>query len=95
MTKELLQQAEGLIEDLTSEGLWFESEAAPIVKALSDELRGEEKKIHKLWQLLDDIDTLDDAAKDSDKNFREVCYKIQQKRWDIYNPDLPQPKKEK
>lgn len=43
--------------------------------------------VKDLWQLLDDIDTLDDACKDNDKLFRDKCYKIQQKRWKIYNPE--------
>lgn len=44
-------------------------------------------KIQELWKLLDDIDTLDDACKDNDVEFRKKCYQIQQKRWQIYNPD--------
>lgn len=43
--------------------------------------------INKLWMLLDDIDTLDDVTKDNDSEFRKQCYEIQQKRWELYNPD--------
>jgi len=46
-----------------------------------------EKKCYELWRLLDDIDTLDDMAKEDDKAFREACYKIQQRRWEIINED--------
>jgi len=42
--------------------------------------------IQTLWMLLDDIDTLDDAAKDNDSAFRKACYEIQQKRWFIKDP---------
>lgn len=43
--------------------------------------------INTLWMLLDDIDTLDDAAKNNDAIFRKQCYEIQQKRWKVYDPD--------
>ena len=42
-----------------------------------------DEMIYKLWKLLDDIDTLDDAAKDNDLAFRKGCYKVQRKRFDI------------
>ena len=35
-----------------------------------------------LWGLLDDIDTMDDAAKSDDKAYREQVRRIQAKRWD-------------
>jgi hypothetical protein len=37
----------------------------------------------KLWSLLDDIDTMDDAAKGNDAAFRKRCYEIQRKRFQI------------
>lgn len=40
-----------------------------------------------LWQLLDDVDTLDDACRDNDAVFRERVRAVQKKRWDIYNPE--------
>ena len=40
-----------------------------------------------LWQLLDDIDTLDDACRDDDAAFRERVRAVQKKRWDVHNPD--------
>lgn len=39
-----------------------------------------------LWQLLDDIDTLDDACRSDDLAFRNEVYRIQQRRWMIYKP---------
>jgi hypothetical protein len=39
-----------------------------------------DEQIFRLWKLLDDIDTLDDAVKDNDKAFREHARTIQQKR---------------
>ena len=36
-----------------------------------------------LWKLLDDIDTLDDACKGDNADFRNRCYEIQRKRFDI------------
>jgi hypothetical protein len=42
-----------------------------------------DKQIYRLWKLLDDIDTLDDAVKDNDKAFREHARTIQQKRREI------------
>jgi hypothetical protein len=35
----------------------------------------------KLWQLLDDIDTADDMAKDNDKNYRKICQSIMRGRF--------------
>ena len=44
-------------------------------------------KCERLWQLLDDIDTLDDACKDDDARFRRRVYSIQQKRHALYKSD--------
>ncbi len=38
--------------------------------------------VEKLWNLLDDIDTLDDAARDNDVWYRKQAYIIQKKRWE-------------
>jgi len=35
-----------------------------------------------LWQIIDDIDTMDDMAKFDDKFYREKVRKLVQKRWD-------------
>lgn len=40
-----------------------------------------------LWQLLDDIDTLDDAAREHDDVFRVQARQIQKRRWEIHNPE--------
>jgi len=37
----------------------------------------------KLWDLLDDIDTLDDAAGSDDAGFRKRVYEIQRRRFGI------------
>lgn len=42
-----------------------------------------DEQIYRLWKLLDDIDTLDDAVKSNDKAFREHARTIQQKRREI------------
>lgn len=39
-----------------------------------------------LWDLLDDIDTLDDACKGNDGLFRKQCYELQRKRFKILAP---------
>lgn len=41
----------------------------------------------KLWQLLDDIDTLDDACRDDDAAFRRLVRGIQQKRHELATSD--------
>jgi hypothetical protein len=46
-----------------------------------------------LWQLLDNIDTLDDAAREYDDVFRKKTRTIIKKRWGIH--DLDQSEKEK
>ena len=43
----------------------------------------DENRAAALWKLLDDIDTLDDAAKSNDAEFRRRCYDIQRKRFAI------------
>ncbi len=42
-----------------------------------------EKSALDLWKLLDDIDTLDDAAKDNDRAFRDAVRRVQRKRFDL------------
>lgn len=42
-----------------------------------------DEQIYRLWKLLDDIDTLDDAVKSNDKAFREHARTIQRKRFEI------------
>lgn len=42
----------------------------------------------KLWMLLDDIDTQDDASKSDDAHFRKCAYQIQQKRHQIISGDV-------
>lgn len=42
-----------------------------------------DEQIYRLWKLLDDIDTLDDAVKSNDKAFREHTRTIQRKRFEI------------
>ena len=39
-----------------------------------------DEQIFRLYKLLDDIDTLDDAAKENDATFRAKCYIIQKQR---------------
>ena len=38
---------------------------------------------YALWMLLDDIDTADDMAKNSDAIYRSLCQQYQKKRWAI------------
>ncbi len=40
-----------------------------------------------LWQLLDDIDTQDDASKSNDKHFRDCAYRIQRRRFDVLSDE--------
>ena len=40
----------------------------------------------RLWNLLDDIDTLDDMAKDSDDTYRTLVRRVVQKRFRIARP---------
>lgn len=37
--------------------------------------------IEFLWQIIDDIDTADDWAKDNDRAYRQAVCKLQYKRW--------------
>jgi hypothetical protein len=40
-----------------------------------------------LFELLDDMDTLDDAAKGDDGAFRRQAYLVQQRRWEVASTD--------
>ncbi len=40
-----------------------------------------------LWQLLDDIDSLDDSCRDDDKLFRERVRALQKRRFDVGDSD--------
>jgi hypothetical protein len=46
-----------------------------------------DEKIYRLWKLLDDIDTLNDAARENNQAFRFAVRDIQQKRWQIVDRD--------
>jgi hypothetical protein len=46
-----------------------------------------DEQIYKLWKLLDDIDTLDDAVKQDDRAFREHTRKIHRKRFDVVDTE--------
>jgi predicted RNA-binding protein YlqC (UPF0109 family) len=58
---------------------------------------GHWERAEKLWQLLDDIDTLDDACRADDRQFRDRVRSVQQKRfgiltsdgYELYVPDEP------
>lgn len=45
-----------------------------------------EKQRDALWQLLDDIDTLDDSCREFDLAFRDLVREVQKKRWAIHDP---------
>ena len=40
-----------------------------------------------LWKLLDDIDTMDDAAKSDDAAYRRAVGLIQNRRWEVGTSD--------
>jgi hypothetical protein len=46
-----------------------------------------EERAKALWQLLDDIDTADDACRENDKAFRERARAIIKRRNDILTSD--------
>ena len=62
------------------------NEQAANSKELAEQNEKLVEDVKMLWMLLDDIDTLDDAAKSDDSVFRKTCYKIQQKRWELPDP---------
>lgn len=77
----------GLIRALTPR----EKDLVGVVKALQEREAKLSADVQTLWMLLDDIDTLDDAAKDDDSGFRKACCGIQQKRWAIKDPFSMEP----
>ncbi len=42
-----------------------------------------EERAFRLWHLLDDIDTLDDACRSNDAQFRNATRTLQRKRFEI------------
>lgn len=42
-----------------------------------------QEQIFRLWRMLDDIDTLDDACRENDAAFRLLVRDIQRKRFDV------------
>jgi hypothetical protein len=46
-----------------------------------------EEKARFLWDLLDNIDTLDDACKDNNEGFRKLVYIQQRRRYEISTCD--------
>lgn len=40
-----------------------------------------EEQAFRLWRLLDDIDTLDDACRDNDAGFRDLVRDVQRRRF--------------
>jgi len=54
---------------------------------LRDRLAVRSEKVEKLWTLLDNIDTLDDACKEDDATFRNLTRIQQRKRFEIWNPE--------
>lgn len=54
-----------------------------LMQAKEEELAAAKVDAVKLWKLLDDIDTLDDAYRSDDKAFRIACYAKQRQRFSI------------
>jgi len=42
-----------------------------------------QEQVFRLWRMLDDIDTLDDACRDNDAAFRALVRDVQRKRFDV------------
>jgi|WetSurMetagenome_2_1015567.scaffolds.fasta_scaffold541515_2 hypothetical protein len=59
------------------------SKRALLEKELAETVRQRDA----LWQLIDDIDTLDDQARSNNVFFRTKAREIQKKRWVIHNPE--------
>lgn len=49
----------------------------------SEDVKFLRETVDKLWQIIDDIDTMSDIAKDSDKFYRSRIEKIQKRRWHL------------
>lgn len=52
-----------------------------------DELLVALRQRDALWQLLDNIDTLDDACREDDGRFRKLSRVHLKQRFEIYNPE--------
>ncbi len=56
---------------------------------LIEQIQQLEKQRDALWQLLDNIDTLDDSCREHDHAFRNLTRKHLRARFEIYNPEEP------
>lgn len=57
------------------------------LKEAQDEIELLRRKAVALWDLLDDIDTLDDACRQDDHSFREATRTTQRRRFEIFSLD--------
>lgn len=69
--------------------LWWRARNRAYFWRSRAELHCTERRL--LWNLLDDIDTLDDACRSDDALFRRRARDAQKCRWQIYNPREPEP----
>lgn len=63
------------------------TETAEALTAAQAEIERLKEHRQFLWDLLDNIDTLDDACKEHDKSFRERAYRQQRRRYEISSSD--------
>lgn len=69
----------GDLLDIVSE---FIDEHEKEITALKSEIERKDEAITKLWDIIDDIDTYDDIAKENDRMYRRLVQKKQVERWD-------------
>ena len=82
----LLLDAAGEIERLTIELAKYKGITDKLLHdldAAASERDALKADAYALWMLLDDIDTADDMAKNSDAIYRSLCQQYQKKRWAI------------
>lgn len=76
---------------IKSRPLAFGAAEAALLELLNDPVQGGSPvdaimQRDQLWELLDDIDTLDDSCREHDGEFRKRVRAVQKKRWAIYRP---------
>jgi hypothetical protein len=76
--------------DAALRGMEMDTARAQAIKMMEEE-RERAERLERiavfLWDLLDAIDTLDDACKDNDVAFRKMVYKRQQRRHEVATTD--------
>ena len=79
VTEPLLAEADAIDLNVPV-GLWLSANEMEKVRQSANEEISDARRASALWSLLDDISTLDDAARNDDAGYRRIARQIAEKR---------------